>query len=181
MARHQHLFCDIVQVGNREDKTERVKVTVTLKVEGVEYAGDSECRCKGRCTSENRVIELGSYHTITLKPQTPITVAKALWDRLDVARLEEAADPAAGADLAIVLVTDGLAHVCLIGRSATLMRAKVCLFGQPVRTRVPHRALCYAHARQSVPHRALGHAHARQGVPVCVHGAAICIPAPLRL
>jgi stalled ribosome rescue protein Dom34 len=114
-----------VQVGNREDKTERVNVTITIQVVSVEYAGDSECRCKGRCVSENAYIEMGAFHTISLKPQTPITINKTCWDRLDIARLQEASDPAAGADLAVVLVTDGLAHVCLIGRSATLLQAKV--------------------------------------------------------
>ena len=113
------------QVGTREDKTERVKVTVTVAVVATEYAGDSECRVKGRCTSENPHIELGAFHTLTLEPQLPLTLTKREWDRLDVARLEEASDPAASADLAIVLLTDGLAHVCLLGRSATMLRAKV--------------------------------------------------------
>lgn len=112
-------------MGNREDKTERVRVTITIAVETVEYAGDAECRCKGRCTSENPHIELGAYHTLSLQPQAAITLRKVCWDRLDVERLQEASDPAAGADLAVVLVTDGLAHVCLIGKSATLLRAKV--------------------------------------------------------
>lgn len=118
-----------MQAGNREDKTERVNVTITIQVVSVEYAGDSECRCKGRCVSENAYIEMGAFHTISLRPQTPITINKACWDRLDIARLQEASDPATGADLAVVLVTDGLAHVCLIGRSATLLRAKVPAIG----------------------------------------------------
>lgn len=113
-----------VQVGSRADKTERVKVNITVSVVSTEYS-DSECRVKGRCVSENAHVDLGSFHTITLTPQLPLTLSKKCWDRLDVARLEEASDPAASADLAIVLITDGLAHVCLLGRSITLIRAKV--------------------------------------------------------
>jgi protein pelota len=113
-------------VGNRADKTERVKVTITVSAVSTEYS-DSECRVKGRCTSENPHIDLGSFHTITLTTQLPVTLTKKCWDRLDVARLEEVSDPAASADLAIVLITDGLAHVCLLGRSVTLVRAKVSL------------------------------------------------------
>jgi protein pelota len=88
-------------------------------------AGLSLCACGRRCTSENPHIELGAFHTLSLHPGMPITLTKTCWDCLDVERLQEASDPAAGADLAVVLITDGLAHVCLIGRSATLLRAKV--------------------------------------------------------
>lgn len=40
-------------------------------------------------------------------------------------RLREAADPAASADVAAVLITEGLANLCLVGASVTVFRAKV--------------------------------------------------------
>ena len=38
-------------------------------------------------------------------------IEKTAWDSVDVGRLEEAADPSATADLAAVLIVDGLANV----------------------------------------------------------------------
>jgi protein pelota len=38
-------------------------------------------------------------------------VEKEAWDVVDVARLREAADPAASADVAVLLVTEGLANL----------------------------------------------------------------------
>jgi protein pelota len=114
-----------MQVGPREDQTERIRLTLTIVVTSVEYDGSSECRCKGTCCSENQHVPLGAFHTIVLEPNVDLTLTKDCWDMLDVKRLEEAAEPAATSDLAIVLVTEGLAHVCLVGKSSTSLRAKV--------------------------------------------------------
>jgi protein pelota len=103
-------------------------LTVTIKVVSVDYDGDAECRCKGTCCSENPHIPLGAFHTIVLEPGTQLTLSKPCWDVLDIKRLEEAADAAASSDLAIVLITEGVAHVCLIGKSRTSLRSKVTLY-----------------------------------------------------
>lgn len=51
-------------------------------------------------------------------------VAPAL-PRLSPVPNRQATDPSLSADLAAVLITEGLAHVCLVGSSTTLIRAKV--------------------------------------------------------
>lgn len=48
-------------------------------------------------------------------------LAKAEWDALDVERIAAACDPGASADLAVVLIAEGLANVCLVGRNTTLV------------------------------------------------------------
>jgi protein pelota len=116
-----------LQVGTREDQTERIRMTVTIKVVNVDYDGEAECRCKGTCCSENPHIPLGAFHTIVLEPGNQLTLSKACWDVLDIKRLEEAAEPASNSDLAVVLITEGIAHVCLIGKSSTSLRSKVVL------------------------------------------------------
>lgn len=119
-----HIQC-LVQVGPREDQTERVRLTVTINVVSVDYDGQAECRCKGTCCSENPHVPLGAFHTIVLEPGAQLTLSKECWDMLDIRRLDEAAEPATNSDLAIVLITEGIAHVCLIGKSSTSLRSKV--------------------------------------------------------
>lgn len=61
-----------------------------------------------------------------IEPEHDLKLTKDTWDVLDIKRLSDAAEPALTADLAVVLITEGLAHVCLVGRSSTILRAKVC-------------------------------------------------------
>ena len=93
-------------------ESERVRVKLRVLVELVEYDGDGEAiRVKGRNTTESPHVKLGAYHTLDLDVNRTIKVEKEAWDVVDVARLREAADPAASADVAVLLVTEGLANL----------------------------------------------------------------------
>lgn len=106
--------------------SERVKVKITLAVEGVEFDPEgASLRVKGKNLTECEHIKLGAYHTLELEPQRAFELHKAAWDALDVERVRTACDPALTADLAAVLITEGLAHVCLVGPATTLVRARV--------------------------------------------------------
>ncbi|KAH9734515.1 hypothetical protein WN944_003429 [Citrus x changshan-huyou] len=48
-----------------------------------------------------------------------------LWDSLALDTLHQAADPTASADLAVVLMQEGLAHILLVGRSMTITRSRI--------------------------------------------------------
>ncbi|XP_021890898.1 protein PELOTA 1 [Carica papaya] len=48
-----------------------------------------------------------------------------VWDSLALDVLKQASDPAASADLAVVLMQEGLAHIFLVGRSVTSSRARI--------------------------------------------------------
>ena len=89
-----------------------MRVKLRVLVELVEYDGDGEAiRVKGRNTTESPHVKLGAYHTLDLDVNRTIKVEKEAWDVVDVARLREAADPAASADVAVLLVTEGLANL----------------------------------------------------------------------
>jgi len=106
--------------------TERIKVRLTLDVESVEFDQEGEeLRIKGRNTTENEHIRLGAYHTLELTPGRALSIRKDNWDAVHLEVIEAACNPAASADLAVVLVTEGLANVILVGGSCTLVRAKV--------------------------------------------------------
>jgi protein pelota len=107
-------------------ESERIKLKLTIKVEGIEYDGEGhQIRLKGRNITENEHVKLGAYHSLELELQRAFTLAKDKWDALDVERIKQCTDPAASADLAVLLITEGLANLCLVGRTCTITRAKI--------------------------------------------------------
>lgn len=68
---------------------------------------------------------MGAYHTLDLIINRKFTLRKALWDSITLERVEMACDPVATADVAAVVMQEGLAHVCLITPSMTLVRSKI--------------------------------------------------------
>jgi len=107
-------------------ESERVRVRLRLRVEDVDYDGEGDSvRVKGRNTTETDSVKLGAYHTITLEPNRPVTIEKVEWDVLDVDRVRDLSDPASTADLAVLLITEGLANLALVGSSVTTFKAKV--------------------------------------------------------
>lgn len=69
--------------------------------------------------------QLGAYHTLDLELNRKFSLYKPLWDSVALERVEQACDPAASADVAAVVMQEGLANVCLITPSMTLVRAKI--------------------------------------------------------
>ena len=53
------------------------------------------------------------------------TLVKREWDSVALERIEMATDPSKSADLAAVVMQDGLANLCLVTNSLTLVRAKI--------------------------------------------------------
>ncbi|KAL4422403.1 hypothetical protein ABPG75_008600 [Micractinium tetrahymenae] len=107
-------------------ESERVKLKLMIRVEAVEYdAEGQQIRIKGRNLTETEHVKLGAYHTLELELQRAFSLHKDSWDSVDVERVRTACDPAASADLAVLLITEGLAHLCLVGSTCTLTRAKI--------------------------------------------------------
>merc|ERR1711971_392464 len=82
-------------------------------------------RVKGTNIVENKHLSLGQSHTIDLALKRAFQIHKAKWDAMDVERLNMAANPAKSADLAVVVMEQGLAHLCLITAEMTITKAKV--------------------------------------------------------
>ena len=79
----------------------------------------------GTNIEENQFVKMGAYHTIDLELNRKFTVTKNEWDSVAMGRIDEACDPALNADLAAIVMQEGLAHVCLILSSMTLVKAKI--------------------------------------------------------
>uniref|UniRef100_A0A8R1IIW3 ERF1_1 domain-containing protein n=1 Tax=Caenorhabditis japonica TaxID=281687 RepID=A0A8R1IIW3_CAEJA len=105
--------------------SQRVHTMLTIQVESVDFdPGAQELHLKGRNIEENDIVKMGAYHTIDLEPNRKFTLQKTEWDSIDLERLNLALDPAQAADVAAVVLHEGLANVCLITPAMTLTRAK---------------------------------------------------------
>lgn len=106
--------------------TSRVHTTLTIRVKGLDFDTQAGVlRVKGINSAENQFVKMGAYHTIDLEQQRKFEITKQEWDSVSIERIEEACDPNQNADLAAVVMQEGLAHICLILSSMTLVKSKI--------------------------------------------------------
>ncbi|XP_075034856.1 protein pelota homolog isoform X2 [Mixophyes fleayi] len=104
----------------------RVRTILTICVENIDFDSQAcQLRVKGINIQENQYVKMGAYHTIELELNRKFTLAKKEWDSVVLERIEQACDPAFSADVAAVIMQEGLAHICLVTSSMTLLRAKI--------------------------------------------------------
>ncbi|KAI4364619.1 hypothetical protein MLD38_020685 [Melastoma candidum] len=110
--------------GGRD--AERVKLKLEIKVEAVDYDKvGAVLRIRGKNILENEHVKIGAFHTLEIELQRPFVLRKEIWDSLALDVLHQATDPAASADLVVVLMQEGLAHIILVGRSVTTTRSRI--------------------------------------------------------
>ncbi|XP_030967807.1 protein PELOTA 1 isoform X2 [Quercus robur] len=111
--------------GGRD--AERMKLKLEIKVEEVaDYDSvGSVLRIRGKNVLENEHVKIGAFHTLELELHRPFVLRKDVWDSLALDALHQASDPSASADLAVVLMQEGLAHVLLVGKSVTITRSRI--------------------------------------------------------
>ncbi|XP_043942523.1 protein pelota homolog [Protopterus annectens] len=104
----------------------RIRTTLTICVETIDFDTQAcQVRVKGTNIQENDYVKMGAYHTIELELNRKFTLAKKVWDSVVLERIDQACDPAQKADVAAVVMQEGLANICLVTPSMTLLRAKV--------------------------------------------------------
>jgi hypothetical protein len=106
--------------------SQRVRLTLEVVVEDIDFdAVAGRLRLRGRNVLENPHVKLGSYHTLELEKNRKFSLSKECWDKVHFDILRTAQDPTANADVAAVVMQEGLAHVCLITSAMTHVRQKV--------------------------------------------------------
>lgn len=68
---------------------------------------------------------MGAYHTLDLERNRKFQLFKPEWDSISLERVDMACDVTQHADLAAVIMQEGLAHICLIQSSMTIVRSKI--------------------------------------------------------
>ncbi|TPX30163.1 hypothetical protein SmJEL517_g06207 [Synchytrium microbalum] len=103
-----------------------VRITLEISVESVEFDTQAGVlRVNGRNITENKYVKMGAYHTIDLELNRPFTLKKLEWDIIALNRIDEACDISTKADIAAVVLQEGLANVCLMTQSMTVVRARI--------------------------------------------------------
>eukprot|EP01087_Luapelamoeba_hula_P014034 TRINITY_DN4051_c0_g1_i1.p1 TRINITY_DN4051_c0_g1~~TRINITY_DN4051_c0_g1_i1.p1 ORF type:complete len:460 (-),score=122.06 TRINITY_DN4051_c0_g1_i1:26-1405(-) len=125
-----HITATTVRRVNRNtavsSSSERLRLTLTIHVEKIVFEADSGLlRVSGPNRSENPHVKMGAYHSIDLEMNRKFTLTKAYWDSITLQRITDACDPTKSADLAAVVMSEGLAYICLITKSMTLVRGKI--------------------------------------------------------
>ncbi|VYS60780.1 unnamed protein product [Arabidopsis thaliana] len=107
-------------------RTERVKLKLEVQVEEVDYDKDGDVmRIRGKNIMENEHVRIGAFHTLEIELKRPFLLRKENWDSLALDTLKQASDLAASADLAVVLMQEGLAQIFLAGKSVKSCGARI--------------------------------------------------------
>lgn len=113
-----------VASGGRD--AERVKLKLEINVESVDYDKvGSVLRIRGKNILENEHVKIGAFHTLEIELHRPFVLRKAVWDSVALDVVHQASDPAASADLVVVMMQEGLANILLVGRSVTTTRSRI--------------------------------------------------------
>jgi protein pelota len=117
-----------VQREGATGTTESMRVRVKLELAVVSVDFDTSAgvlHVNGRNHSENKHVKKGAFHTIDLVHGTPFSVTKSNWDSIYLSRIDVACDPVNYADVAVIVLQEGLAHLCLLTPSMTITKAKI--------------------------------------------------------
>jgi protein pelota len=99
---------------------------MTIEVVNVEFdAEQCSLRINGTNVKENPHIKLGQHHTIELELNRSFELQKENWDAAHLELLDDASDPTKKADIAALVMQEGLAHLCLIKSALTKTCAKI--------------------------------------------------------
>ena len=82
-------------------------------------------RLKGRNIEENPHVKMGAYHTIDLELHKKFILKKPEWDSVHLERIELATDTGRSADVAALIMAEGVAQVCLVTSCMTVTREEM--------------------------------------------------------
>lgn len=68
---------------------------------------------------------MGAFHTLDLELNRPFTIGKSEWDLVSFERITAACDVSKKADIAAVILQEGLANVTLITENMTIVRQRI--------------------------------------------------------
>lgn len=105
---------------------QRVKFRIQIEVVKVDFDVE-QCalRLNGRNIQESEFIKMGQFHTVEVEVKQKFRLEKACWDTIHLQRIRDASDPTKKADLAVVVMQEGLANVCLVTSALTFTKAKI--------------------------------------------------------
>ncbi|RCK59012.1 Protein dom34 [Candida viswanathii] len=121
-----------VKKGNQAQQTkgkaklEKILVKLRLLVEDIDYvASDQTMRINGKSLLQQEYIPLNSYHTAEVELNKELTITKDNWDEYDMRLMNDLCSIEKKADIGAVVFQEGVAHICYVTDSMTVLQAKV--------------------------------------------------------
>ncbi|QPG73863.1 hypothetical protein FOA43_001178 [Brettanomyces nanus] len=112
--------------GANESNSTRKLLTLTLRIEAVDFTPSEEVmRVKGRSIEQNEDVPQGSYHTDELGLGKKIILYKDEWDEVALDTISKACSIESKAEVGAVVLEEGVAHICLLTDSMTVIRSKI--------------------------------------------------------
>uniref|UniRef100_A0A915PJY5 Protein pelota homolog n=1 Tax=Setaria digitata TaxID=48799 RepID=A0A915PJY5_9BILA len=115
-----------VTTESNTGSTQRVHTTLSISIETIDF--DSVAcilHLKGRNIAENVHVKMGQYHTLDIDVGKKFQLWKPYWDSIDLNRIDLALDPSKTADVAAIVMHEGLANLCLLTKEMTIVKAKI--------------------------------------------------------
>lgn len=107
-------------------RAERVHVRLKIKVEAVDYIPSEEImRIRGKTMEQNAYVPNQSYHTAEVQLNKPMTLNKPEWDEVSYGIVIAASSIDKKAEVGAVVLQEGVAHLCLVTDSMTVLRNKI--------------------------------------------------------
>ena len=104
----------------------KIRMNLTIEVSKVDFDPDGgEIRLTGPNREESEHVRMGAFHTLSLELNRNFTIEKLCWDQVFLDRIDEACNPERGAEVAAVVMSSGLAHVCLVTSYMTITKARI--------------------------------------------------------
>lgn len=109
-------------------KTDAKQVFIKASIRVVELDFQpyvDEMNIRGTLTHDIEGAKIGEYQRVLLEKGRPFVLSKGFWDSFSLSELTKATDPTVDATLSAVIMQNGIAHICLIGKAMTVTVAKV--------------------------------------------------------
>jgi len=105
----------------------RIHTTLTIRVTGSDFDLQSaQLHVSGRIAEETKYTKVGQYHTLDLELNRNFTLEKAEgWDSVARDLVREACDPVKSSEAWAVVMEEGLANLCVLTGSRTVLRQRI--------------------------------------------------------
>jgi protein pelota len=116
----------VVKTTSGGTTSTKKRLNLTVEVESTDFDPDAcVLRLRGKNVEMHDDVQLGSYHTLSLELNRNFTLTKDRWDAMFLERLDTCTDLTKSADVAAVVMEEGLANVCLVTAHMTVVKVKI--------------------------------------------------------
>lgn len=112
--------------GSGKGKSEKKLLKLKLEIEDIEFTpADEVMRLRGKTVTSHDDVPIGTYHTAEIDFKYPFTLYKDEWDEISFELVNKSCNIEEKAEIAAVVLQEGIAHICLITENMTVLRQKI--------------------------------------------------------